>query len=171
MLNNKGVSIITLIITIVVIIILAAMTIFNSFDTVEDAHLTKTEKEYNDVSAFVINASTKVQAGLVDVSLTESTLVTRSQIEEFYIYDVDTNFTSGDTHKIINMNESIIDEGMDPKYGYHYFTGKQIENGLEQVGVKSNLDNVDNNYIINFYYGVVVAKVSDTKTNVTGAIK
>lgn len=169
--NNNGISLISLIVTIVVIIILASITVFNSFDVLEDSYISKKEKEYNDVCSFVTSISVKAEADIIDLELTDSTLVTIDQIDEFYIYNVETDFTSGDTHKIISMNESINDEGLEPKYGYHYITGKQIENGIPGININSGLEKVENNYIINFYYGVVIAKISETKTNVTGAIR
>lgn len=167
-LKSNGISLISLIVTIVVIIILASITVFNSFDVIEDSHLSKMEKEYNDVCTFVTNISTKAQADIIDLNLTDATLATRNQIGEFYIYDLSTDFTSGDANKVFNINDT---EGLDAKYGYHYITGNQIENGIPGLEEDSRLDKVENNYLINFYYGVVIAKISETKTNVMGMIR
>lgn len=167
MLNNKGISLITLVITITVMIILASITVFNSFDLIEDSQVTKLEKEYNDVCTFVTNISTKAVADIIDLSLTESTLASTEQISEFF------EDTNENAIQIELMNQSITDptEGVDPKYGYHYITGSQIENGIPGIEESSKLENVENDYIINFYYGVVVARISETKTNVMGAIR
>lgn len=169
--NNKGVSLISLIITIIVMIILAGITVFNSLDTVDDAYLVKKEKEYNDVCTFVRDVSTKAEADMIKLSLTKDTLATEGQIGNVFIYGVETDLSSGDVHKMNDMNEAIRNDEVDAKYGYHYVTGKQIEYGIPGVDVSSKLENVENDYIINFYYGVVVAKISDTQTNVTGAVK
>lgn len=168
---NKGVSLITLIITIIVIIILSSIAVFNSLDTVDDANIVKKEKEYNDVCTFVRGISAKAEAGKFDLNLTKDTLATDDQINGFFIYGEDIDLTSGDTIKISQMNVSIRDDGVNPNYGYHYITGKQIENGIAGVDASSKLENVKNDYIINFYYGVVIAKISDEKVNVTGVIK
>lgn len=165
---KKGISLISLIITIVVIIILASITVYNSLDTVDDANLVKMEKEYNDVCTFVRSISTKLEADIIDVNLSENTLATDEEISKF---EVQIDFTSGDALKIDGINKSIKDDDEDPKYGYHYISGKDIVNGIEGIDISSKLEKVENDYIINFYYGVVIAKVSPTKVNVSGTIR
>ena len=135
-------------------------------------------------------------ADLLSINLTDSTLATEEQIMSFYIFDSnESEFTSGDAQKIKSINDSVKDNGRNPKFGYHYITGKQIENGItginKEVGTEkiladtetiegraddpyttvNKLDEINNDYLINFYYGVIIGKVSDTKTYVTGTIK
>ena len=168
---KKGVSLISLIITIIVIIILATITIFNSLDTVDDSNIAVKEKEFEDVCAYVTNVSTKALGDLINLELTTETLATTNDIGKLFVYDKKTDFSSGDTHKIENMNFLVTSGNRDPKYGYHFITGKEIENGIDGDEVSSKLENVKNDYIINFYYGVVIAKISEDKVNVFGAIR
>ncbi len=164
---KKGVSLISLIITIIVLIILSSITIFNSLNTVDEAQTVKMEKEFNDVCDFVRSISTKAEAGMLELNLSGDTLATESQLATFYVNSPESEFTAEDQQNIFSFNES----GRDPNYGYHYITGNQIENGISGIDVPSNLDGVINNYIINFYYGTVVAKVSSNKTCISGKVK
>lgn len=170
--NNRGVSLISLIITIIVIIILASIAVYGSLDTIQDANNVKRLNEYNNVCTYIEDVSSRVAADLLSISITDSTLATEEQIMSFYIFDSDeSEFTSGDAQKIKSINDSVRDSGRNPKFGYHYITGKQIENGITGINYPSKLDDVKENYLVNFYYGVIIGKVSDTKTNVTGTIK
>lgn len=169
---KKGVSLISLIITIIVIIILASIAVYGSLETIQDANDVKRLNEYDSVCTYVEDVSARVAADLLSVNLTDSTLATEEQIMSFYIFDSEeSEFTSEDAQKIKSINDSVKDSGRNPKFGYHYITGRQIENGIEGVDYPSNIEEVNNDYLINFYYGVVIGKVSDTKTNVTGTIK
>ena len=169
---KKGVSLISLIITIIVIIILASIAVYGSLETIQDANDVKMLNEYDNVCTYVEDVSARVAADLLSVNLTDSTLATEEQIMSFYIFDSEeSEFTSEDAQKIKSINDSVKDSGRNPKFGYHYITGRQIENGIEGVDYPSNIEEVNNDYLINFYYGVVIGKVSDTKTNVTGTIK
>ena len=169
---NKGISLISLIITIIVIIILASIAVYGSLGTIQDANNVKKLNEYNNVCTYVEDVSSRVAADLLSINLTESTLATEDQIMSFYIFDSnESEFTSGDAQKIKSINDSVKDNGRNPKFGYHYITGKQIENGINGINYPSKLEGINNDYLINFYYGVIIGKVSDTKTNVTGTIK
>lgn len=168
---NKGVSLISLVITVVVIIILAAVTVYNSLDTIDDANVAKMKKEYNDVCAYVTNVSAHANADMIDIEISNDMLASESQIASFYLSDSNTELTEADTDKIHATNEEIRENSKDAKYGYYYVTGNQIENGIPGIEISSELDGVTNNYIINFYYGVVIAKVSPTENVVTGVIK
>lgn len=165
---KKGVSLISLIITIVAIIILASITIFSSLSTVGEAQNVKMEKEFNDVCDFVRSISTKAEAGIIELNLSGDTLATEAQLATFYVDSSESEFTAEEQQKIFSINESV----RNPNYGYHYITGNQIENGIPGIeDVTPTLDGVVNNYIINFYYGTVVAKVSNTKTCISGKVK
>lgn len=165
---NKGISLISLIITIIVIIILASITIFNSLSTIDQAQVVKLEKEFNDVCDFVRTISTQVEAGMLELNLSGDTLATAEHLQDIYVDSPETEFTAEEQNNIHSLNQS----GRNPKYGYHYITGKQIENGIPGLeSISSNLEDVKNNYIINFYYGTVVAKISDDKTCISGRVR
>lgn len=168
---NRGVSLISLIITIVAVIILASVTIFNSLDTIDDAQIAKMQKEFNDVADFVRTVSSKAEADLIDLSLSYDTLATEAQLASFYVDDAESEFTAEAQNKIKALNDSVIESGKNAKYGYHFVTGKQIENGISGIDINSNLEGVENNYIINFYYGTVVAKISPNQSIYVGTIK
>jgi len=174
--NNmkKGVSLISLIITIVVIIILASIVIFSSLGTIDQSQMVKKETEFEDVCTYVRQISSRAEAGLISLNLTSETLVQSDKLSEFYAPSGE--MTSEEQNRINSLNEA---RQGSPNYGYHYVKGRDIENdtipGLE--GLSSSEYNfttpnkVENDYIINFTYGVVVAKVSPTKTLIRGTVK
>lgn len=170
--RKKGISLISLIITIIVMIILTSLVVFSSLETIQDANLTKRRNEFTEVCTFVRNISTKAEADMIDLELSGDTLATAAQISDFFVHEVETDFSTEDASKIDAINESIRTSGRNPKYGYHYITGKQIENDtIPGIDVTSNFEDLQNNYIINFYYGVIISKISDSEVNVSGAIR
>ena len=166
---------IIIIFSIIVIIILAAITYFSSLNTVDQAQLAKKKAEFKDVCTFVRQISTRAEAGMLDLDMTGAAKATDSQIATMSSDDANSEFTSSEAQKVQSYNNS----GRNAKFNYYYVTGKQIMNdtipGLE--GLTSTADNftipnqVDNDYIINFYYGVVIAKVSPTVSLIEGAIR
>lgn len=163
---KKGVSLISLIITIVAIIILASIAIYSSFGTADEAYLVKNTKEFNDVVTYVNSVNAKLEARLTKSNLSVDTVATDAQIDEFYTTGANTEITSEEISKIKDRNT-----GTNYKYSYHYVTASQIENGVPGISEESNLEGIENDYLINFGYGVVIAKVSDTQTKVAGTVK
>ena len=171
---KKGISLVSLIVAILVIIILASMTVFSVLDTIEQAQDVKKEKEFKDVVTYVRSISNKIQSRTIDVSLTESTLASAEQISSMYIENSDESELLADEVNIVNSVNTAIksgDSSFGADHGYHYVTSSQIKYGIDGIDETSNLDNVDNDYIINFYYGVVIARISSSKTLVDGIIK
>lgn len=169
---NKGISLISLIITIIVMIILTSLVVFGSLETIQDANLTRKRNEFAEVCTFVRGISTKAEADLIELNLTSGTLATPSQISDFYVDEVETDLSSSDAQKIEAINVSVRESGRNPKYGYHYITAKQIENStIPGIEANSNMEKVQNDYIINFYYGVIITKISDTEVSVSGIIR
>lgn len=163
---KKGVSLISLIITIVAIIILASIAIYSSFSTADEAYLVKNTKEFNDVVTYVNSVNAKLEARLTKSNLSGDTVATDAQIDEFYTTGANTEITSEEISKIKDRNSDT-----NYKYSYHYITASQIENGVPGIPEESNLEGLKNNYLINFGYGVVIAKVSDDQTKVAGTVK
>ena len=171
---KKGISLVSLIVAILVIIILASMTVFSVLDTIEQAQDVKKEKEFKDVVTYVRSISNKIQSRTIDVSLTESTLASAEQISSMYIENSDESELLADEVNIVNSVNTAIksgDSSFGADHGCHYVTSSQIKYGIDGIDETSNLDNVDNDYIINFYYGVVIARISSSKTLVDGIIK
>lgn len=163
---KKGVSLISLIITIVAIIILASIAIYSSFSTADEAYLVKNTKEFNDVVTYVNSVNAKLEARIIKENLSGDTVATDAQIDEFYTTGANTEITSEEISKIKDRNT-----GTNYKYSYHYVTASQIENGVPGISEESSLEGIKNDYLINFGYGVVIAKVSDDQTKVAGAVK
>lgn len=163
---KKGVSLISLIITIVAIIILASIAIYSSFGTADEAYLVKNTKEFNDVVTYVNSVNAKLEARLIKSNLSVDTVATDAQIDEFYTTGANTEITSEEISKIKDRNA-----GTNYKYSYHFITASQIENGVPGISEESNLEEIENDYLINFGYGVVIAKVSDDQTKVAGTVK
>lgn len=172
---KKGVSLISLVITIIVIIILASITIFSSLNTVEQSQNVKREAEFEDVCTFVRQISSRVEAGLLDLNLTSDTFVTREKLSDFYAPSGE--LTAEEQNRIYSLNEA---RKATPNLGYHLVRGKDIETdnipGLKGIASSENSftvpSKVENDYyIINFTYGTVVAKVAPNKTLIRGTVK
>ena len=179
---KKGISLISLIITIIVMIILASITIFSSFNTVGESQDLKKKTEFNDVSTFVQEIGAKASAGLINLDLievassTDSTkihIATTDEISELVPAEDQMNVSSANTS----------DRSANRKY--YYVTGKEIQSGsilgvtIDSEGNSINdieksftiPKKVENNYIINFYYGTVATKISDDITLIHGQVK
>ena len=176
--NNmkKGITLISLIITIVVILILASITVFSSLNTIDESQELKKEVEFESVCTFVRSISSKAEADLIQLNLTSATLITdTTKLNEFLTSSGE--LSAEEIQKINTDNDRYRQENT-PQYGYHYIEGKYIENdnipGLENVSSidrsLSTPNKVENNYIINFYTGTVIAKVSESNTLVRGKI-
>lgn len=170
---KNGVSLISLIITIIVIIILAGISIFSSLDTVNQSQDVKLKTEFEDVYTFVNAISIRAKAGKIDLNLTNETLVRADQLKDFY--SPSGEFSAEEQNRVFSVNES---KQNDPNKGYHYVEGIKIETdnikGMENVhSIDKDITTpkrVKNNYIINFYEGVVIARISPNETMVRGTI-
>ncbi len=171
---KKGVSLITLIVTIIVIIILAGIAVFSSLDTIEQSQEVKSEAEFEDVCTFVRSISTRVEAGLFSINSLSS--ATPDTVEEISLFRAEDD---AEVAKALNDIQGFNNSGRPARFMYYYVTGKQIENdnipGLENLTNTEEsflvTNKVENNYLINFYYGTVIAKVSQTKTRISGQVK
>lgn len=160
-----------MIVTIIVIIILAGISIFNSLDTINQSQDVKSKTEFEDVYTFVNAVSIRAKAGKIDLNLRNDTLARADQLANFYSPSGD--FSAEEQNKIFSVNESMQN---DPNKGYHFVKGRDIENdvipGMENVrSIDKDLttpNKVKNDYIINFYEGVVVARISPNETLVRG---
>ena len=169
---NKGVSLISLIVTIIVIIILASIAMFSATGSVEQSYDVKKQAEFEDVCTFVINVSSRAEAGLLDLNLTDATAEeAKAKINSFLVPSGE--LTSEEVDRVYAINIS----SKNNKYKYHYITGSQLENanipGLENLIDDKNITfpkQVSNDYIINFSNGVVIAKIAPNKTLVHGKI-
>lgn len=168
---NKGVSLISLIVTIIVIIILASIAMFSATGSIEQSYDVKKQAEFEDVCTFVISVSSRAEAGLLDLNLTDATVATVSQLNS--VYSPSGELTAEEQNKIASVNES----SKKSKYKYHYITGSQLENasipGLEDLIDDKNITfpkQASNDYIINFQNGVVISKIAANKTLVHGKI-
>ncbi|MBQ9313415.1 MAG: hypothetical protein IJ220_00175 [Clostridia bacterium] len=102
---KKGVSLITLVITIVVIIILASISIFSSLDTIEQSQDLKKEVEFENVCTFVRAISSRAEADLIELNLSSSTLATATQLSDFYAPSGE--LSSEELNKINSENERV----------------------------------------------------------------
>ena len=175
--NNlkKGVSLISLIITILVILILASIAIFSSLGTVEQSQIVKAEAEFKEVATFVRTISSLTESDLMELTLTNATKATPEQIQSFLVEGENTMFTSSDCATITGYNQ----ERSDPNKCYHFVRGADIQNdtipGMENL-TSGNFNftipnKVENNYIINFYYGVIIGNIAPDRTLKEGSIR
>ena len=170
---KKGITLISVVITIIATMILAGITIMSSLDTTNQSLDLRNEVEFDDVANYVRIINTRVEAGLLELNLKNTTLATDEEVELFYAVSGD--FTTEKGNKIKSINSSKFD---DPNSGFHYVKGKDIQNdtipGLEGISLKDKSfvspNKVQNDYIINFYTGAVVGRISPKETRVKGNI-
>ena len=103
---NKGISLVTLIITIVVIIILTGITYFSSLNTVDQAQVAKKKAEFNNVCTFVRQISSRAEAGLIDIDMTGAEKASDSQIVAMVSDSDESEFTSVEAQKVQSFNNS-----------------------------------------------------------------
>lgn len=170
---KKGITLISLIITIISIMILAGITIFSSLETTDESLRLRNETEFDDICTYVRTINTKVEAGLIELDMPKTSLATDAEVESFCLSSGDFTEAKCDRVKIINSTKFD-----DPNNGYHFVRGKDIQNdsipGL--IGIASKDKNfivpskVKNDYIINFSNGVVIGRASSYESLVRGTI-
>lgn len=123
--NNKGISMLTLIITIIVIIILATITVYYSSKTVEDATKKNIMEEMKNVENVISAAKAKGLAG--DFTPNEEYIITDEQLDKMFSGVL----TQEQIQNIKNINN---DDDADPLEKYYL---------LDQAGFDSEFRNND----------------------------
>ena len=149
--NNKGISLITLIVTIMVMLILIGVVGTYSLETIMEANEAVAEREFANVRDFVLKQQTDIQTEKFDMNSSKYPELIISPELTFLLCDG--RLTSTELGNIADVNTSEIDA----KYKYYYFQAdsKSFEDSeLTNNGI--TVQDVQNDYIINFYSGTII---------------
>lgn len=159
--NANGVTMMNLVITIVVMIILISVSGYYSIDSIKNGYTSRQKRELAAVVDYTATLKTKM---LVDeFSLTNETLVGVDALTT-----IAAGLSETSINKIIGVNES---DTLVANYKYHYITPEKLQDTSFSNGF-ANVKEAENNYIINFYTGTVIALYDDGKRiETSGTIK
>lgn len=162
--KNKGISLITLIVTIVVMLILIGVVGVYSFDTVNQGNESKDKREFVNVREFVLSKQAKIIAETDDIDTKYEDLVLNSELAYLVC---ENKLTDSEINNIVDVNLADIDL----KYKYLYFQSEEkLFEDLDFTEGNLTVQDVRNDYIINFYTGTIIA-LTDNGVNVEGLIK
>lgn len=163
MMNQKGISLITLVVTMVVMLILIGVVGSYSLENIEKTNEAISESEFSNVRDFVLNMQSKI---ILDDDYEFETQDIGMSNELLYLL-ADDYLSSVELSNIVDVNAS----DLDGKYKYYYISAekKLFE---DKTFTKGNItiQDVKNDYIINFYTGTVIA-FSENSYKVDGLIK
>lgn len=156
--NQKGVTLMSLVITIIVMVILLSVAGYYSIDSIKNSHIANREKEFVEVIEYV--GVLKTYLLLEEFLLEEDTVVTN---ERLYVYE---NIIPGtQINKMLEVNLS----ALDPIYKYHFIDAEKLAD-KDFTNGKINVKDAKNSYIINFYTGTVIG-LYDSKIEISGNVK
>ncbi len=163
--NQKGISLITLIVTIMVMLILLGVVGKYSLDSILESQNAVSTKEMSDVRSYVLSMQSKIIAGDFNINVAEyPEIVLSSDLLYTIAYN---KLTDSEIGSIIDVNSSSLNDN----YKYYFFQAsnklfedtKFSENGLVVQDVKGD-------YIINFYTGTIIL-IADDGAEVEGLVK
>ena len=162
--NNKGITLMTLIVTIVVMIILISIVGYFSMDSVINSHIANDKKEFADIVQYVATRKAELLIDEFDVSEKYPNSVVTA--EALYLFA--RGLGEDELNKIIEVNEA---ENLSNNYKYIYITSENLNNesiSSENIVIKD----AKNNYIINFFTGTVIGLYENgEKVETSGSIK
>ena len=149
--NNKGVSLITLVVTIMVMLILLVVVGKYSFDNIVEANKAVDIREVADVREFVLDRQIRINDDdVIELLSNYSTLVLTAEDTHKFL---DGKISDDDIASIIEVNTS----DLESRYKYFYLpkSGKYFDDyEFSANGIK--IKDVKNDYIVNFYTGTVI---------------
>lgn len=165
--NNKGITLMSLIITIVVMVILLSIAGHFSLDSVKNTYTANEKKEMADVVQYVSALKVKLLLGDFNVSENFENIQSKIVTEEA-LYLIASNLSENEMNKIKSVNEDSI---LDTNYKYLYVTSKDLNNSqISKTDVI--VKDAKNDYIINYFTGTVIGLYDGGKRiEVSGTIK
>lgn len=165
--NNKGITLMSLIITIVVMVILLSIVGYFSLDSVKNTYIANEKKEMADVVQYVSALKVKLLLGDFNVNDNfeniESKIVTTEAM-----HLIASDLSVNEMNKIKSVNEDL---ELDENYKYLFITSKDLNNSQiykTDVIVKD----AKNDYIINYFTGTVIGLYDGGKRiEISGTIK
>lgn len=146
--NEKGITLVALIITVAVMLILASVAVYNGTESVNNTLL----------NGFYTQLKI-VQERVDDISTTNESYINEDDTE-IYIKEAGKNLTET---QISNLEQILLAQGLPTDYiseSYRYFTIQDIKDILD-------LDEIDYNLFINFENRIIIAEEGITIDNTT----
>lgn len=156
--NEKGVTIMSLVVTIIVMVILLSVAGYYSIDSIKNSHIANEEKELAEVAEYV--GVLKTYLLVEEFSLSDATVVNQELLDTYN--DV---LSGTQINKILEVNLSTLDAS----YKYHYINAEKLADKSFSGG-RINVKDAKNNYIINFYTGTIIG-LYDSRTDISGNVK
>lgn len=171
---NKGMSLVSLTITIVVAIIIASILIIPSLDTLADLHEIRDENEFMDIVTYANKINVALAVGDTTDNLTTSTIASQNAILDFFsaIDDPNADSIAQQVSAInSNVNGDTIDGHRYSRY-FHLALPKDLELGVISFpNIDLGVDTLQNKYLINFSTGTVIAEAPEGTIKVFGKIE
>ena len=156
--NEKGITMMNLVVTIIVMVILISVAGFYSIDSIKNSYIANEKKELADVIEYV--ATLKTQLLIDEFSLSDDTVISQTLLDKY-----ENILTANQINKILEVNISTLNAN----YKYHYIDSEKLADKAFSGG-KVNVKDAKNNYIINFYTGTIIA-LYDSKSEISGSVK
>lgn len=150
--NEKGISLVALIVTIIIVVILALISGFYSRDILDDTEIMNAETDLRNVDELVGIQKARIMSG--EVTIPSSYLANDDTINSFNNVD-ESKLDSSSISKILSS-------------GKYYYMDQSAFNQV--FGETINVKNVKGFYLINFEDKVVIHKVGN-KIFMSGKIK
>ena len=164
--NQRGISLITLVVTIMVMIILIGVVGKYSLENIQEATNAVMDSEFANVRDFALNVQNQMLVGDFDIDLNSYPDMVLSN-ELLYIIAKD-KLQNIEINNIVDVNSADINDN----YKYYYFQADSTDYFETRTFSKDNIrvQDVKYDYIINFYTGTVIG-VYDEIVKVEGLIK
>lgn len=164
--NERGISLITLVVTIMVMIILISVVGKYSLENIQEATNAVMDSEFSNVRDFTLNVQNQMLVGDFEIELNKYPDIVLSN-ELLYIIAKD-KLQNVEINNIVDVNSADIDDD----YKYYFFQAESTDYFETRTFSKDNIrvQDVKYDYIINFYTGTVIALYDDF-AKVEGLIK
>lgn len=164
--KQKGISLITLVVTIMVILILIGVVGKYSLENIRESTNAVMDSEFVNIRDFVLNVQNQMLIGDFEIDLNKYPDIVLSN-ELLYII-AKGKLQNTEINNIVDVNSADIDDN----YKYYYFQAESTDYFETRTFSKNNIrvQDVKYDYIINFYTGTVIG-VYDESVKVDGLIK
>ena len=165
--NNKGITLMSLIITVVVMVILLSIAGHFSLDSVKNTYIANEKKEMADVVQYVSALKVKLLLGEFNVSENFENVQSKIVTEEA-LHLIASNLSENEMDKIKSVND---DSFLDANYKYLYITSKDLKDSkISKTDVV--VKDAKNDYIINYFTGTIIGLYDGGKRiEISGIIK
>lgn len=164
--NNKGITLLTLVVTIVIMVIMIGIVGYYTTTSIKNSYTATDKKELYNIIEYVSTQKTKILAYEVDIN----DLLKSSGDLVISLENIEKN-ASGLNKSVIDTIVEVNVSDLDDNYKYLYVTAEKLNNlKLSESGITVN--DVKNDYIINFYTGTIIGLYdSGKKVEISGNVK